>query len=131
MDRTRQAEMHRQISIMQSAGVLAVSEAPYYSQPLIVPKPNDKWPFCIDFKPLNILFLIERWPLLNIQEMLRRIGERKPKFFIILDLTSGYHQIPMAANSRRLTAFLTYWGVFEWLRMPMGLAGAAAYFNKY
>jgi hypothetical protein len=58
--------------------------------------------------------------------MLRRIGEKKPKFFIILELTSGYHHIPMAANSRQLTAFLTYWGVFEWLQMPMGLAGAAA-----
>ena len=62
--------------------------------------------------------------------MLHRIGAKKPKFFIILDLTSGYHQIPISENSRRWTAFLTFWGIFEWLRMPMGLAGAASYFQK-
>lgn len=130
MDRTRQSEMHRQIEVMLEAKVLAPSEAPYYSHPLMVPKPNDKWRFCVDFKPLNKVTTTEKWPLPNIQEMLRRIGEKKPKYFIILDLTSGYHQIPMAANSRRRTAFMTYWGVFEWLRMPMGLAGAASYFQK-
>jgi hypothetical protein len=72
---------------------------------------------CMDFKHLNKLTLIERWPLYIVQEMLRRISEKKPKFFTILDLTSGYH--------RRFTAFLTDWGVFEWLQMPIYLAGAA------
>lgn len=96
----------------------------------MVPKPNNKWRFCVDYTGLNKLTRWEKWPLPNIQEMLRRIGEKKPKYFIILDLTSGYHQIPIAENCRRWTAFLTFWGIFEWLRMPMGLAGAASYFQK-
>jgi hypothetical protein len=130
MDKTRQEEMFRQINVLQAANVLKVSEAPYYCHPLMVPKPMDKWRFCVDFKPVNKVSTTEKWPLPNIQEMLRRIGEQRPKFFIILDLTSGYHQIPMAKTSRRFTAFITYWGVFEWLRMPMGLEGAASNFQK-
>jgi transposase InsO family protein len=130
MDQVRQTEMFRQINVLQSANVLSTSEAPYYCHPLMVPKPLDKWRFCVDFKPINKVSTTEKWPLPNIQEMLRRIGAKKPKYFIILDLTSGYHQIPMAKTSRSKTAFITYWGVFEWLRMPMGLEGAAAYFQK-
>ena len=123
--------MHTQIKVMLEAKVLAPSEAPYYSHPLMVPKPNDKWRFCVDFKPLNKVTTTEKWPQANIQEMLRRIGDKRPKYFIILDLTSGYHQITMAVNSRRRTTFMTYWGVFEWLRMSMRLAGATSYFQKY
>lgn len=130
MDATRQKELFRQISLLQDAHILRVSSAAYYSHPLMVPKPNDKWRFCVDFTGLNKASQWEKWPLPNIPEMLRRIGTKKPKFFIILDLTSGYHQIPISENCRRWTAFLTFWGIFEWLRMPMGLAGAASYFQK-
>ena len=130
MDKTRQTELVRQVKVLQDSNILRVSSAAYYSHPLMVPKPNNKWRFCVDYTGLNKLTRWEKWPLPNIQEMLRRIGEKKPKYFIILDLTSGYHQIPIAENCRRWTAFLTFWGIFEWLRMPMGLAGAASYFQK-
>jgi transposase InsO family protein len=130
MDKTRQTELVRQIKVLQDTNTLRVSSAAYYSHPLMVPKPNNKWRFCVDFTSLNKITTWEKWPLPNIQEMLRRIGDKKPKYFIILDLTSGYHQIPIAENCRRWTAFLTFWGIFEWLRMPMGLAGAASYFQK-
>jgi hypothetical protein len=53
MDLTRQKELFRQIALLQDASILRVSSAAYYSHPLIVPKPNDKWRFCADFTGLN------------------------------------------------------------------------------
>jgi hypothetical protein len=47
-----------------------------------------------------------------------------------MDLTSGYHQAPLAESARIFTAFITFFGIFEWLRVPMGLKGAPAYFQK-
>ncbi len=41
--------------------------------------------------------------------------------FSSLKLLSGYWQVPMAAESREITAFSTSSGHFEWLRMPVGL----------
>jgi hypothetical protein len=113
MDLTRQKELFRQITLLQDASILRVSSAAYYSHPLMVPKPNDKWRFCVDFTGLNKTTQWEKWPLPNIPEMLRRIGEKRPKYFIILDLTSGYHQIPISENSRRWTAFMTFWGIYR------------------
>ena len=48
----------------------------------------------------------------------------------MLDLKSRYHQLPLAKDSRKYTAFATAFGIFEFLRVPMGLKGAASYFQR-
>ncbi len=41
--------------------------------------------------------------------------------FTTLNLTSGFWQIPLSADSRSVTAFSTPTGHYEWFRCPMGL----------
>ena len=62
--------------------------------------------------------------------MLDRIGDKKPKLFIVLDLTSGYFQTEIDEESREYTAFMTNWGLYEWCRLPMGLSGAPSFFQR-
>ena len=69
------------------------------------------------------------WPIPNIQQMLQRLGSHKPKMFGKLELTSGYHQAPLSLASKVYTAFITFMGVYEWNRVPMGLKGARFYFQ--
>jgi hypothetical protein len=62
--------------------------------------------------------------------MLRRVGESKAKIFAKIDFTKGYYQAPLSMSSRALTAFICFCGVYQWLRVPMGLKGAPSYFQK-
>ena len=94
------------------------------------PPGKDKYRFCIDYRNLNNATEPIYWPLPVINNMLRRLGTRRPICFATMDMTSGYHQIPVHENSRRFTAFITFLGVFQWLCVPFGLKGAPAYFQK-
>jgi hypothetical protein len=57
----------------------------------------------------------------NIAETLQRIGSKKPKFFGVIDFTSGYHQAPISEESIPYNAFVMRRGKYEWVRVPMGL----------
>ncbi len=50
--------------------------------------------------------------------------------FTSLDLVSGYWQLPMAPESREITAFSTPDGHYEWTRMPFRLKGAPLTFKR-
>ena len=130
MDRTRQLEMKKMIDLFLETGIIRESRAAYYSHAMLVPKPGDKWRFVVDFKRLNAASKREGWPIPNINPMLDRIGDKKPKLFIVLDLTSGYFQTEIDEESREYTAFMTNWGLYEWCRLPMGLSGAPSFFSK-
>ena len=94
----REAELERQCEILLEKGVIEISKSGYYSYAFLVPKPNGDWRFVLDFQGLNQATVnVERWPIPNINELLRRIGDKKPRYFGIMDLTSGFFQAAISA----------------------------------
>ncbi len=65
----------------------------------------------------------------NQTELLYRVG--KANVISIIDLKSGYYQIPMEEKSKHLTAFNSGFGIFVWNVMPFGLKNAPATFQRY
>ena len=65
---------------------------------------------------------------LCVDEMLEQLG--KAKYITTLDLTKGYYQVPVLKEDRGKTAFISPFGKFEFLKMPFGLKGAPATFQR-
>jgi hypothetical protein len=128
--RMKAAEIQRQVQEMLDAGIIRHSKANAYSQVLLTPKKDNKWRFCVDYRRLNLSTEKESWPLPRIRDMIDRIGSHKASHYGVLDLTKGYYQAPLSEASKRLSAFITPNGVYEWNRVAMGLKSAPAYFQQ-
>jgi len=128
----KMVELKKMIEELLKLGVIRVSTAETASQVLLVAKKGTtKLRFCIDYRAVNEATKSpESWPIPNIKVMLERLGTKKPRFFGVMDLTSGYHQAPLSESSKKWTAFVTAFGQFEWNRVAMGLCGAPSYFQR-
>ena len=128
--KTRQDEIRTQIDKMTELELIKPSEALFLSHVHMALKPNGSWRFCVDYRELNDICQSVPWPLPNIDQTLQRLGSKKYKYFGVMDLTSGYWQAPLDEESKELTAFTSWMGNFQWDRVPFGLKGAPAYFQK-
>ena len=123
-------EIRKQVTEMEKAGIIERSQASYYSQVMLTPKPNGTWRFCVDYRGLNEATPSASWPIPNIANLLSRLGRAKADTFGVMDLTSGYHQAPITLACRVFTAFITFAGVYQFTRLPFGPKRAPSYFQE-
>lgn len=100
-----------------------------WNSPILLIKKNDgSWRFCIDFRKLNKVTLKESAQLPLIDDLIQKAG--KGKVFSKLDLASGYWQLRVEENSRKLLRFETEDGQYQFKVLPFGVTNAPAIFQR-
>jgi hypothetical protein len=81
---------------------------------------------CVDYRPLNVVTTKNKYSLPHINILCDQLS--RAKVFSKIDLRSIYHQIKIRLEDIPKTAFLTRYGLYEYLVMSFGLTNAPAYF---
>ncbi|KAL7307577.1 hypothetical protein TKK_0000269 [Trichogramma kaykai] len=125
-------EMRKHVQELIDNDIMEESESPYNSPLWIVPKkagPDGvkKCRLVIDFRALNEKTIASAYSLPQITEILDQLG--KSKYFSMLDLQSGFYQVPIDPADAHKTAFSTPFHHLQFRRMALGLKGSPGTFQ--
>lgn len=113
-------EVKQRIKKFLDQNVIRPSPSPYGAVAVLVRKKDKSLRLCIDFRLLNSKNGKDAFPLPRIEESLDAVCGSK--YNNSIDLAQGYYQVALDDESIPKTAFrVGFGGLFEYLRMPMGL----------
>ena len=109
---------------MLDKGIIVPSASEWSSAPHLVRKKDGTVRYCIDIRGVNKVTKKYAFPLPNMEECLDTLG--KNTFMSTLDMAQEYYQIEVDPCDRHKLAFITRYGLFEFVRMPFGTCNSPA-----
>nr|GFA31873.1 putative reverse transcriptase domain-containing protein [Tanacetum cinerariifolium] len=104
------------------------SSSPWGAPVLFVKKKDGSFRICIDYRELNKLTIKNRYPLPRIDDLFDQL--QGSRYFLKINLRSGYHQLIVHEEDIPKTAFRMRYGHFEFTVMPFFLTNALAVFME-
>lgn len=122
------AEMKKQIEELLTNGIIKKSTSAWAFPVVMVPKPDGTIRFCTDFSKLSSLVHYDPYPLPRIDDTLDKLAGAK--YFTTCDAASGYWQIPVEEADQEKLSFITPFGTYSYLVMPMGYCNSSGIFQR-
>ncbi|WVZ80776.1 hypothetical protein U9M48_028228 [Paspalum notatum var. saurae] len=120
-------ELKTQLQEQLDKGFIRPSSSPWGCPALFVEKKDQGGKrLCVDYRPLNAVTVKNKYPLPHIDILFDQLAGAR--VFSKIDLRSGYYQIKIREEDIPKTAFLTRYGLYEYLVMSFGLTNAPAFF---
>ena len=119
-----------EVKKLLEAGVIEECESPWRAQVLVHQgNENHKKRLVIDYsQTINRFTKLYAYPVPRIDEMVEDIS--KYKYYSTLDLSSAYHQIPIAEDEREYTAFEADGKLYCFLYIPFGVTNGVSGFQR-
>ena len=122
-------KLEKALDAMMEEGNLEKVDFSKWDTPIVpVIKPDGTVRVCGDYKvTLNPCLEVQQYPLPRVEECFQAMnGGNK---FTKIDLAQAYNQIMLDDESKSLTTINTHKGLYQWTRLPYGVASSPAIFQ--
>jgi len=118
----------RQVENLKDLGILRDSVSAWSAPVVVVKKKNGDFRMCIDYRRLNSITIKPMYRIPDCQSLFNHLSGSE--IFSTIDVSNAYYQCELREDDKKLTAFSTRKGHFEFNRMPFGLSGAPFTFQR-
>ncbi|GMP97750.1 hypothetical protein CsSME_00045889 [Camellia sinensis var. sinensis] len=113
-------------NLLEAKAIREVYYLKWISNTVVVPKKNDRWHVCVDYKTVNKACPKDSFLLPRIDQLVDLTAGHN--WLSFLDAYRGCHQITMYESDQEITSFTTPRGLYCYKVMPFGQKNAGATF---
>ncbi|GFY18125.1 hypothetical protein TNCV_2045341 [Trichonephila clavipes] len=128
MSPVKKEVLRKEIEDLLEKDIIEECESPYGAPVVLIPKPNNQFHLCIDYRKLNEVTVPDTYPIPRMDDLLQEA--KHTAYISTIDLKPGYHQVNVNPADRDKTAFVCPFGTYRFKRMPFGLKNAPATFQR-
>src|SRR4051812_35094183 len=122
------AELKIQLEALLAKGFIRPSSSPWGCPVLFVTKKDGTVRMCVDYRPLNLATIKNKYPLPRISDLYDQLAGSV--VFSNMDLRLGYHQIQIQKEDNPKTAFTPLYGLSEYPVISFELTNPPATFSR-
>lgn len=128
LNREGMNEVRSQTETLLNRGVIEASNSPWSFPVVLVRKKNGSQRMCVDYRKLNTRTTRDNFPLPRIEQILAI--QNGKKIFSTIDCKDGFYHLRIRKEDRPKTAFVTPFGLFQYIGSPFGLRNTPANFQR-
>ena len=123
-------KVEAELTRLQEEGVIKPMTVSEWAAPIVpVVKRDGTIRICGDYKlTVNAVSKTDPYPLPRIEDIFASLSGGKT--FTKLDLEHAYQQVPLTKEAQKYTTVNTHKGLFQYLRLPFGIASAPGIFQR-
>ena len=119
--------LKKELGYMLEHGIIEPSQSNWSSPCILVPKNDGSYRFCTDYRKVNSVTTSDSYSISRVEDCIDRIGCMK--HVTKLDLLKGYWQVPITTAAKKILAFVTLEGFYQYKVMPFGMKNTPATFQ--
>ncbi|XP_069156441.1 uncharacterized protein [Procambarus clarkii] len=120
--------MRKKVDYLLENELAKPSNSEWSSPCLLVKKSDGTYRFCTDYRKVNSITVADSHPMLRVSDCIDQVGIAR--YVSEVDLLKGYYQISLTPEARKISAFVTPDGLYQYKVLPFGMKNNGSCFQR-